>query len=114
MANKPTAVNATTVAKVLALSLFLGGSGVGYVYQKDQIQGLGKQREANDAKAYELTRRAENLKVRLAGATSRARLELAGRRFQLSLRKPEPDQVITLSEPPVAVRPAHVSLARQP
>ncbi len=94
-----TAIPATTLAKVLALSLFLGGSGVGYVYQKGQIHGLLKQRAAHDARIIELTRRADNLKVRLAGTTSRARLELAGRRFHLPLRMPEPGTVITLPEP---------------
>jgi len=113
MANKSTAVNATTVAKVLALSLFLGGSGVGYVYQKGQIQGLVRQRDANEGKIYELTRRSENLKVRLAGATSRARLELAGRRFRLALRVPEQGQVITLAEPKPG-RPSGIKLAQQP
>lgn len=113
MANRPTAVNATTVAKVLALSLFLGGSGVGYVYQKDQNQGLAKQLAANDLKVNELMRKSETLKVRLAASTSRARLELASRQFGLLLRMPEPGQVITLPEPKFE-RTAGVNLANQP
>lgn len=113
MVNKPNAVNATTVAKVLALSLFLGGSGVGYVFQKGQIDGLKKQEEANVLKIYDLSRRSDNLKVRLAGVTSRAQLELAGRHFQLQLRMPDPGQVITLPEPRLE-RAAGIKLANQP
>jgi len=111
--NKSNAVNATTVAKVLALSLFLGGSGVGYVYQKGQIHGLIKQRDANDLKIYDLSRRSDTLKVRMAGVTARAQLELAGRQFQLDLRMPEPGQVITLPEPKIE-RVPWIKLANQP
>lgn len=113
MANRSTTVNATTVAKVLALSLFLGGSGVGYVYQKVQNQGLVNQRAANDLKLNELTRKSEILKVRLAGSTSRAKLELLSRQFGLRLRMPEPGQVITLPEPKLE-RTAGITLANQP
>jgi hypothetical protein len=113
MVNKPNAVNATTVAKVLALSLFLGGSGVGYVYQMGQIDGLIKQRDANALKIYDLSRHSDYLNVRLAGVTSRAQLELRGRHFQLDLRMPEPDQVITLPEPRLEGA-AGIRLANQP
>lgn len=113
MANRPTSVNATTIAKVLALSLFLGGSGVGYVYQKAQNQGLVKQLAANEIKKYELMRKSETLRVRLAASTSRARLELLSRQFGLLLRMPEPGQVITLPEPKFE-RTAGINLANQP
>lgn len=113
MANKSNSVNATTIAKVLALSLFLGGSGVGYVYQKGQIQGLQKQEATNELKIDELSRRSENLKVRLAGVTSRVRLELAGRQFQLGLQMPEPGRVITLQEPHIGRR-SGIELVNRP
>lgn len=113
MNRSATTVNATTVAKVLALSLFLGGSGVGYVFQRGQIHEMTRQARANEMKIRDREFARNQLRVRIAEATSRARLELAARRFGLEMQMPDPRVVITLPEPAVK-RLAPVDLAAQP
>jgi hypothetical protein len=99
MTTQRTAITASTIAKVLALSIFLGGSGVGYVFQNGQIRGLNSQAKRNDERIHELEERRKNLKFRLAAMTSRDKLELSARYHKLDLRMPDPGQVITLPEP---------------
>lgn len=99
MTNQRTAITASTIAKVLALSIFLGGSGVGYVFQKGQIDGLENQAKSNDERIHELEERRKNLKFRLAATTSREKLEVSARLHKLDLRMPDPGQVVTLPEP---------------
>jgi hypothetical protein len=112
MTRPSNAVKAATVAKVLALSLLLGGSGVGYVFQKDQIHGLMQQVKDNDQTIHELVTRQKQLKALLEESTTRARLELLGRHFQLGLQMPGPGRTVTLGEPEIH-RDAPVQLVNQ-
>jgi hypothetical protein len=102
MKNRPHTVQAGTVAKVIALSLFLGGAGVGYVFQLSQIDGLKKQAKANDEIIRDLVLQQDTLRINLERATSRPVLEQAARRFNLPLTKPEHGHTIVLPEPPLA------------
>jgi len=112
MKNRSTAVQASTIAKVVALSIFLGGSGVGYVFQKSQIYGLSHQSEANIEIIHELEQRRVAIKFRLEQATSREQLELSARLFRLPLQEPPRSRIITLTEP--RIEPARpMSLATQ-
>ena len=113
MKNRQTHVQAATIAKVVALSLFLGGSGVGYVFQQGQIDGLARQIKANDEALNELETRHRYLKLRLEQSTSRAELEQARRRFNLPLARPDRQHVITLPEPRIG-SPRGVQLVQQP
>lgn len=113
MRNRQTHVQAATIAKVVALSLFLGGSGVGYVFQKGQIRGLAKQVAANDEVLNELETRQRNLRIALEASTSRAQLELARRHFNLPLVQPDRQHVLTLPEPRTNAS-RNVQLVKQP
>lgn len=90
-------VDASTIAKVVALSLFIGGSGVGYVFQKSQINALDLQKKANDDLIEDLKMHHAIAKNRVEGATSRQGLEARARQFSLPLGKP--GYVIELPEP---------------
>jgi uncharacterized protein HemX len=113
MRNRQTHIQAATIAKVVALSLFLGGSGVGYVFQGGQIDGLAKQIRANDEVLNELETRQRYLKMQLEESTSRARLELARRQFNLPLAQPDRQHVLTLPEPQIDP-PRKIQLVNQP
>lgn len=113
MRNRQTHIQAATIAKVVALSLFLGGSGVGYVFQKGQIRGLAKQVAANDEVLNELEARQRSLKFDLEQSNSRAQLELARRRFNLPLVQPDRQHVLTLPEPRIDP-PRKIQLVNQP
>ncbi len=113
MRNRQTQIPATTIAKVVALSLFLGGSGVGYVFQKGQIDGLARQVAANEEVLNELETRQQRLKLKLEESTSRAELELAGRYFKLPLAQPDRQHVLTLPEPRIDP-PRKIQLVNQP
>jgi len=99
MKNRQTAIQASVVAKVVALSLFLGGSGVGYVYQKNQIHALHRRATANEESLHELRQQRDLIKLGLEQTISRERLELSARLFQLPLGKPERNRIIVLPEP---------------
>lgn len=112
MRKRQNAVQASTIAKVVALGIFLGGSGVGYVFQKSQISGLYRQKDANAEAIHELEQRRNKIKFAIEQQTTRDRLLEAARRFNLPLLEPPPERVITLNEP--AIEPARpVSLAAQ-
>lgn len=113
MRNRQTHIQAATIAKVVALSLFLGGSGVGYVFQQGQINGLDRQVAANDEVLRDLETRQQNLKLNLERATSRAHLELARRRFNLPLVQPDRQHMLTLPEPRIEP-PRNIQLVKQP
>jgi hypothetical protein len=54
--NKPAAVRFGPVIYVLLFCLFLGGSGIGYVWQKNQINALGMQIKQAETRLDELRR----------------------------------------------------------
>lgn len=112
MRKRQTAVQASTIAKVVALSIFLGGSGVGYVFQKSQISGLNHEKDANAEAIRELEQRRNRIKFAIEQQTTRDRLLEAARRFNLPLEEPPPQRIIPLPEPTIGpARP--VSLAAQ-
>lgn len=113
MRNRQTHIQAATIAKVVALSLFLGGSGVGYVFQQGQIDGLARQLKANDDVLSELETRHRYLKILVERSTSRAELEQARQRFNLPLSQPDRQHVITLPEPRID-SPRSIQLVKQP
>lgn len=106
MSSRHNAVRAGTIAKVVALSLFLGGSGVGYVFQKGQIHGLAEQRKKNEFALGKLEQNLTELKLKLENVTSEEQLGRNLQKFRIQLVKPDPRGVITLNEP--SLGPARV------
>jgi hypothetical protein len=86
--------------KALLLCLLIGGSGVGYVWQKDQIYRLGQQIKKREVRLRELVDQNEKLKKQLGTMRSPRLLELRIRDLNLGLVQPESAQVWQLPEPP--------------
>lgn len=88
------------VLKAFLLCLLIGGSGVGYVWQKDQIFQLGRQIKKRELRLTELADQNEKLSRQLATLRSPRFLERRIQELGLGLVPPQPAQVWRLSEPP--------------
>jgi cell division protein FtsB len=74
-------------------------AGVGYVWQKQQINELGKQILAREKKLDELRDQSEKLRRQLATLRSPQFIEMRIKELNLGLVQPQPNQVWRLSEP---------------
>ena len=100
--------------KAFLLCLLIGGSGVGYVWQKDQISQLGRQIKKREVRLNELAQQNEKLRKQLGTMRSPRFLEMRIKELNLGLVRPEPAQVWRLPEPSAASpesRPASRQLA---
>ena len=85
--------------KAFLLCLLIGGSGVGYVWQKSQIDQLGDQIHRREQALGHLVADNEKLRRRLAILCSPASLEAQIRRLNLGLVPPLASQFWRLPEP---------------
>ncbi len=85
--------------KAFLLCLLIGGSGVGYVWQKEQIDKLGQQRKSRELRLEALEKLNEVLRKQLANTRSPRFLERQIKEAKLGLVPPEPSQILQLSEP---------------
>jgi hypothetical protein len=85
--------------KAFVLCLLIGGSGVGYVWQKDQISQLGQQIKKRELRLLELGNQNEKLRKQLAGMRSPRSLEERIQELGLGLGPPQAAQVWRLTEP---------------
>jgi len=85
--------------KVFLLCVLIGGSGVGYVWQKDQIAQLGQQRKKRELRLLELESQSEKLRRQLATMRSPRALERRIQELGLGLGPPQQTQVWRLTEP---------------
>ncbi len=92
--------------KACLLVLFLGGSGVGYVWQKDQINRLGTQVKAREQRLEQLINENEQRRKQLGKLRSPAELEVQIKKLNLGLGPPQPGQVVRLPEPLLEPGPA--------
>jgi cell division protein FtsL len=99
--------------KAFLLCLIIGGSGVGYVWQKTQIYDLGQQIRKRETRLVELQESNKKLRDQLAMLRSPANLERrAGpRELNLGLSRPLEAQIWRLTEP-AAVPPVNRNAAR--
>lgn len=102
--------------KALVLCALFGGSGVGYVWQKGQINELGQQIVKRERVLAQLQEQNKKLRDQLALLRSPAMLEQRARELNLGLGPPRPAQIVTLAEPPqeavAATEAAPSALAR--
>jgi cell division protein FtsB len=89
--------------KALILCGIIGGSGVGYVWQKSQINELGRQIKQREQRLAELENQNKKLRDQYAILRSPAKLDQRLRELNLGLAMPQPQQVWRLPEP--AARP---------
>lgn len=85
--------------KALLLCLLIGGSGVGYVWQKSQVADLGNQIKDREGRLRDLGAQNEKLRRQLATMRSPRYLELRIKELNLGLVQPPPSHVWRLPEP---------------
>lgn len=93
------------------LCLLIGGSGVGYVWQKNQIYELGRQIARREARLKEQREQNEKFAKQLEIMRSPRSLESRIKELNLGLSLPQPAQVLRLPEP--AAETNRVLSARQ-
>jgi hypothetical protein len=86
--------------KAFLLCLLIGGSGVGYVWQKSQIAELGKQRLKAEQRLAELLKQNKSLTTDLNTLQLPTYLEKKIVDLKLGLVRPQPSQFWHLPEPP--------------
>lgn len=96
--------------KALSLCVFLGGSGVGYVWQKDQINSLGDRLRQCERTLEQLRGQNERRARLLATLQSPGEIEARLRSSGLDLVAPQPDQIVRLVEEPV---PASITVSER-
>ncbi len=97
--NQPGAVRLAPAIKALVLCLLLGGSGVGYVWQKNQIHELGAQIKRREIRLDELRMQNRARREQLANLQLPSRLEQRVRERDLQLAPAQPGQIVRLPEP---------------
>lgn len=92
----------------LALCLFIGGSGVGYVWQKNQIHALGRQIKQREIRLEELRRQNKSRADQLAHLRSPRFLDARVKELNLGLVPAKPEQILRLVELP------YITIAAEP
>ncbi len=85
--------------KAFLLCLLIGGSGVGYVWQKNQIYELGQQIRKRELDLAALRNQNETLKKQLAKMYTVSFLEARNKELNLGLGPPQPQQKWLLKLP---------------
>ena len=97
--NQSAAIRFGPALKAVLLCLVICGSGVGYVWQKNQIYELGQQIQKRELRLAELREQNEKLKKQLALLRTPAWLEGRAKELNLGLGPPHPSQIRRLVEP---------------
>ena len=96
--NQSATIRFEPALKALLLCLFFGGSGVGYVWQKNQIYELSRQRKQCEVQLEELRRQSHQYAAQLAIVTTAQELDARVKQLNLGLGPPQPEQVLRLVE----------------
>lgn len=104
--------------KAFLLCVVIGGSGLGYVWQKSQIKQLGDQIKQREGRLTEVSNQNQKLRDQLAILRSPAQLKERVQKLNLGLAMPQPNQVWPLAEPvlppPATVETPAQSIASSP
>src|ERR1044071_5260652 len=90
------AVRFAPALKALSLCIFVGGSGVGDVWQKDQINILAERLKHAESRYDQLRRQNERLGRVLATLQSHSEIEARIKKIDLGLVAPQPNQIVHL------------------
>lgn len=85
--------------KAFLLCLLIGGSGVGYVWQKSQINELWAQIGRRDKHLAELRDQSEKMRRQLAMLQTPQYIEMRVKELNLGLVQPQPAQIWRMVEP---------------
>jgi len=97
--NQSAAIRFGPAIKAFLLCLLIGGSGVGYVWQKSQINELSNQIRRREQELHGLQDQNEKLKRQYAMMCSPRFLEAKIKELNLGLISPQPSQVWRLQSP---------------
>lgn len=99
--NQPAAIRFGPALKAFLLCLIIGGSGVGYVWQKTQIDELGRNIRKHEMDLSQKREANKKLRDQLAMLRSPANLarRVGPQELNLGLVQPQPVQVWRLTEP---------------
>lgn len=93
------AIRFAPALKAFVLCVLIGGAGVGYVWQKQQIIRLGGQITEREKLLNRLVEQNENRRRQLADMLTTQFLETRIKELRLGLVQPDPSQIWTLPEP---------------
>jgi hypothetical protein len=93
-------------AKAALICLLLGGSAIGYVYQKNQLIELGRQIQKNEQQLKKLSDGNAHLTRSLLTLQSTVYLENRVKELKLNLSQPAQSQILTIVEMPAGTPPA--------
>ena len=85
--------------KAFLLCGLIGGSGVGYVWQKSQIDELGRQIKSNEVRLAELQSQNKKMRAHLSVLRSPIKLKQRIEELKLGLVEPQQSQIWRLPEP---------------
>jgi uncharacterized protein YqjF (DUF2071 family) len=85
--------------KALVICLLIGGSGIGYVWQKEQIIRLGQEIKRREVRRSALEDQNDKLRKQLGNIRSPAWIEARIKQLNLGLLPPQQAQVWRLPEP---------------
>jgi hypothetical protein len=97
--NQSAAVRFGPALKAFILCVIIGGAGVGYVWQKSQIEELGRQMTQREKRLKELDVQNQKLRDHLATLCSPERLNERVQKLNLGLGMPQQNQIAALPEP---------------
>jgi hypothetical protein len=97
--NQSAAIRFGPVLKALLLCLFIGGSGIGYVGQKNLIAKLGREKKQCETQLIDMRRQNKLRRDVLAGLRSPQSLDKQVKELKLELGLPQLSQKHTLIEP---------------
>ena len=93
-----TAIRFGPALKAVLICLVTCSLGLGYVWQKQQINTLGEQIKKNEIRLEELRSKNKIRMATLASLTSPQKLDERLREFNLGLEVPRPEQIVPIIE----------------
>ncbi len=108
------AVRFVPAMKAALICVLLGGSAIGYVYQKNQIFDLGRQIQKSEQRLSELRVSNAKLQKKLLTMQSATQLEKRVRELNLGLVQPAQSQILTIVEVPAPAAPRSEPLFAEP
>ena len=86
--------------KAFLLCGLIGGSAIGYVWQKNNVNAIGREISKHEQAIRQLREQNFKLREQLNALRSLPSLEARVKKMNLGLDRPQPTQVVRLPEPP--------------
>jgi cell division protein FtsB len=112
--NQAAAIRFGPALKASFICLLIGGSAVGYVWQKSQIDRLGQQIRQRETKLAQLQSDNKQLGDQISILHSPVMLDQRAKELNLGLAPATPMQVVRLTETPVAPENSSRQFAQRP